>query len=117
MTDAAIAEFQKAREVAPNDAATFAALAHALAKSGRANEARAFLRTLEDQSKVSYIPPYNIAIVHIGLGDKTKALEWLGRALQDRSLRPVWLKTDPRLNDLRQTGALNNIIQQVGLTP
>ena len=117
LTDAAIAEFQKAREVAPNDAATFAALAHALAKSGRANEARPFLRTLEKQTKVSYIPPYNIAIVYAGLGEKTKALEWLNRALQDRSLRPVWLKTDPRLNELRQTGELDNIIQQVGLTP
>ena len=117
MTDAAIAEFQKAREVAPNDAATFAALAHVFAKSGRANEARSFLRTLEDQSKVSYIPPYNMAIVYAGLGEKPKALEWLRRALQDRSLRPVWLKTDPRLNDLRQTGALNSIFQQVGLNP
>lgn len=117
LNEAAIAEFKKARELAPNDAGTIAALAHALAKSGRANEARALLRTLEERSKESYVPPYNIAIVYAGLGEKTKRFEWLGRALQDRSLRPVWLKTDPRLNELRQAGELNSLVQQVGLTP
>ena len=117
LNEAAITEFKKAREVAPNDAGTLAALAHALAKSGRANEARALLRTLEGRSKESYVPPYNIAIVYAGLGEKTKALEWLGRALQDRSLRPVWLKTDPRLNELRQSGELSGLVRQVGLTP
>lgn len=117
LNEAAIAEFKKAREVAPNDAGSIAALAHALAKSGRADEARALLRALEERSKESYVLPYNIAIIYAGLGEKTKALEWLNRALQDRSLRPVWLKTDPRLNDLRQTGELDNIFRQVGLTP
>jgi tetratricopeptide (TPR) repeat protein len=117
LNEAAIAEFKRAREVAPNDAGTIAALAHALAKSGRANEARALLRTLERRSKESYVPPYNIAIVYAGLGEKTKVLEWLRRALQDRSLRPVWLKSDPRLNDLRHAGELNGLVQQVGLTP
>ena len=116
LNEAAIAEFKKAREVAPNDAGIIAALAHALAKSGRANEARALLRAVEERSRETYVPPYNIAIVYAGLGDKTKALEWLGRALQDRSLRPVWLKTDPRLNDLRQSGELDGILRQVGLT-
>jgi tetratricopeptide (TPR) repeat protein len=117
LNEEAIAEFKKAREVSPNDAGTIAALGHALAKSGQVNNARGLLHNLEESAKKSYVPPYSIAILNAGLGDKTKALEWLGRAFQDRSLRPVWLKFDPRLNGLRQDAELISLIRHVGLTP
>lgn len=63
------------------------------------------------------MPPYSFAVLHAGLGEKAQALEWLERAFQDRSLRPVWLKFDPRLDSLRQDGELINLIRRVGLSP
>ena len=112
--DDAISELNKAQELA-QDPGTAAALAHALAKAGRVNDAQRVLRQLEDYAKESYVPPYSIAIVHAGLGEQAQTLEWLERAFQDRSLRPVWLKFDPRLDALRQDGKLTSLTQRLGL--
>src|SRR6185503_21210512 len=117
LTDDAISEFKKAEELVPEDPATLAALGHALGKSGHVNDARRFLRAFEESTKDGYVPPYTIAVIHDGLGEKAQKLEWLERAFQDRSLRPVWLKFDPRLDELRQSGKLNNLIRRVGLNP
>jgi len=113
----AISEFQKARELSPDDAGTIVAIGHALVKEGGVKDTRELLRKLEDHAKVSYVPPYSIAVLHAGLGDKAHTLEWLERAFQDRSLRPVWLKFDPRLDFLRQDGELDELVRRVGLTP
>jgi len=113
----AISEFQKAEELSPDDAATIAALGHALPKEGGVKDARELLRKLEEAAKESYVPPYGIAVVHAGLGEKAETLEWLERAFQDRSLKPVWLKFDPRLDSLRQDVKLTDLIRRVGLTP
>jgi DNA-binding winged helix-turn-helix (wHTH) protein/TolB-like protein/Tfp pilus assembly protein PilF len=113
----AIAEFQKAQERAPDDVGTTVAIGHALVKDGGAKDARELLRKLEAYARESYVPPYNIAILHAGLGQKAETLEWLERAFQDRSLRPVWLKSDPRLDFLRQDRELNELVRRVGLTP
>ena len=113
----AISEFQKAEELSPDDAATIAALGHALPKAGGVKDARELLRKLEEAAKESYVPPYGIAVLHAGLGEKAQTLEWLERAFQDRSLKPVWLKFDPRLDSLRQDVKLTDLIRRVGLTP
>ena len=117
LNNEAIAELKKAQELPQDDAWPIAALGHALAKGRRVKEARELLRQLEEHTKVGYVAPYSIAVVHAGLGEKAQTLEWLERAFQDRSLRPVWLKLDPRLDGLRQNGELNNLIQRVGLRP
>src|SRR6185295_8457641 len=54
----AISEFQKAEELSPDDAATIAALGHALPKEGGVKDARELLRKLEEAAKESYVPPY-----------------------------------------------------------
>jgi DNA-binding winged helix-turn-helix (wHTH) protein/TolB-like protein/Tfp pilus assembly protein PilF len=113
----AISEFQKAQELSPDDAGTIVAIGHALVKDGGVKDARELLRKLEDQAKESYVPPYSIAVLHAGLGEKAQTLEWLERAFQDRSLRPVWLKFDPRLDFLRQDRELGELVRRVGLTP
>jgi hypothetical protein len=40
-------------------------------------EARAILAQLSDWPRTQYVPAYGFAIVHLGLGDKDPALEWL----------------------------------------
>ncbi len=113
----AIAEFKKALELSPDDAGTIVAVGHALVKEGDVKDARELLRKLEDEAKERYVPPYSIAVLHAGLGEKAQTLEWLERAFQDRSLRPVWLKFDPRLDFLRQDRELGELVRRVGLTP
>ncbi|HKP39369.1 MAG TPA: winged helix-turn-helix domain-containing protein [Pyrinomonadaceae bacterium] len=118
MNQEAIAEFKKARDLSPNDAATLAsALGHALAKGGQVKDARALLRDLEERAKKNYVPPYSLAVLYAGLGENARALESLEVGFQDRSLRPVWLKYDSRLDGLRQDGKFAGLVQRIGLTP
>jgi TolB-like protein/DNA-binding winged helix-turn-helix (wHTH) protein/Flp pilus assembly protein TadD len=117
LIEPAVAELRKAQELAPNDVGTLAALGHALAKAGRAVDARRLLRDLEARAGKSYVPPYSVAVLHAGLGEQAQALGWLERAFRDRSLRPVWLKFDPRLDDLRQEPEFVNLVRSVGLSP
>ena len=111
----AIEELKKAQALAPNDAGTIAALAHIFSKDGEPKDARDVLVELENWSKKNYVMPYSIAILHAGLGENAKALEWLERGFQDRSLRPVWLLYDPRLEGLRKDPRYVRLVQAMGL--
>lgn len=82
---------------------THLGLAYALA--GRAAEARAILREVESRASRSYVPKDQIAVLHLGLGDTTRALEWLERAVDENhwwmyqiSQTPIWrpLYANPR---------------------
>lgn len=80
-----------------------AMLAHTHAIAGNRREAErllTMLRLLEKESK-HYISPYDIAVVHAGLGDVAAALESLDAAYEDRSAWMVFLGVDPRLDPLR----------------
>ena len=112
----AIAEFKKLEEAVPNDVGTIAALGHAYAKDGQTNEARRSLSELQQRAKSSYVPPYSVAIVHAGLGEQSQAIDSLERGLQDRSLRPVWLLFDPRLDPLRKEERFIQLVKRMGLS-
>ena len=114
LTKDAITEFQKVLQLT-REASTAAALAHALAKDGQINEARRVLSELEKHAKQSYVPPYSFAVLHAGLGQQSQALDWLERGFQDRSLRPVWLRFDPRLDDLRKDDRFIQLVRRIGL--
>jgi adenylate cyclase len=87
-----------------------AGLANASATIGKRVEAQKTLAELPQQSKVSYVPPYMIAAIYSGLGQKDKAFEFLERAYQEKSpdlayflradLRIDPLRSDPRFLDL-----------------
>lgn len=77
--------------------------------TGRTAEARRALEQLEASSQTTYVSPLYRAWVHMGLGDADRALEWLGRAIDDRDpnilhlpVKPVYdrLRADPRFDDL-----------------
>ncbi len=72
----------------------------------------------EDRQKLttSYVPPYNIAIVYAGLGDKDQAFGWLDRAFEERTGYLSRLTTDPHLDDLRSDSRFGDLLRRVGLS-
>jgi DNA-binding winged helix-turn-helix (wHTH) protein/TolB-like protein/Tfp pilus assembly protein PilF len=110
----AIAELIKV-QAASEDVPTTASLGHALAQSGQLNEARGVLLKIEEFAKKNYVPPYSMAVLHAGLGQHQQALDWLERGFQDRSLKPVWVRLDPRLDGLRHDTRFIELIQRMGL--
>jgi eukaryotic-like serine/threonine-protein kinase len=108
----AAAECYRAMKRVPSPASLApAALARALAKSGRRGEAMEIVRGLERNSEKDPVTPTQIAWVYAALGDRDRAFFWLNKALASRdvtlrdtlflhSICVAELKTDPRFADL-----------------
>ena len=93
MYEVAIAEFEKALTLDDN-ISTRAWLGHAYALAGKSDQAKRIINDLAERAKKYYIPPYDIAIIHIGLGERDEAFALLDKAYKDRNDALVWLKFD-----------------------
>jgi TolB-like protein/Flp pilus assembly protein TadD len=96
----AIAKFERARTL---DAPPFvsAYLAHAHGMSGDRAGAMATLEELKMMSPGGKVAPFNLALVYLGLGDRTRALDYLEQAYAACSELLVWLKIDKIYDPLR----------------
>jgi tetratricopeptide (TPR) repeat protein len=92
-------------------------LAYALAKSGRRAEARAELEALLKLSTMRYVPPYNIAMIYNGLGERDETLAWLERGVEQKDPRMTSLKVEPKWNNLRADRRFQELLRRVGFTP
>jgi TolB-like protein/Tfp pilus assembly protein PilF len=111
----AIAEFQRALDLETDVPENYAMLAHAYALAGKKSESEKLLSQLREMSAKRHVPPYNVAIIYAGLGDKDQALAWLERAYADRSFYLTWLKYDPQLDSLRSDPRFADLLRRVGL--
>ena len=100
-TAAAIAEYQKARTL-DDDPQIVALLGRAYADTGKKDQALELLRELEARATQQFVRGYLIALVYIGLGDKTKAIDYLEREYQNHdNIDTAWIRADPMLDPLR----------------
>jgi TolB-like protein/Flp pilus assembly protein TadD/tRNA A-37 threonylcarbamoyl transferase component Bud32 len=76
-------------------------LGYVYARAGRSNDAHRVITELTNRSAREYVTPYALALVHAGLGENDRALEWLERAGEERSPRLVFLSVEPAFDGLR----------------
>ena len=93
------------------------AIGHVAGVAGQREEARQALNQLFSLSKQKYVTPYGVALVYAGLGEKEQAFEWLNKAYDERSHWLVWLKLDPRWDNLRPDPRFAKLVRRIGLTP
>ncbi|HVQ37219.1 MAG TPA: tetratricopeptide repeat protein, partial [Pyrinomonadaceae bacterium] len=110
----AIAEARRATELSPAQTISLAYGGYALAKSGKQTEAQEVLDNLLKLSTERFVPPYHIALLSNGLGDRDKAFEWLERGLEQRDPKMTFLKVDPKWNNLRDDSRLMDVMRRVG---
>jgi len=84
--------------------------------SGQRDKAQRILSELKQQSKLRYVSPYDIAIIHTGLDEKDQALAWLERACDERVFRVVLLGVEPLLDDLRSDLRFQALLKRIGLS-
>jgi tetratricopeptide (TPR) repeat protein len=113
----AIAAYEKALSLSNRSPEVLASLSHAYAISGDKTKATKILDELTRISQRRYVSPYFIALIHEGLGDKDRAIEWLRRTYQDRSRSVPFLKVDPMLDRLRSEPDFAELLRQDGLAP
>jgi len=100
-TAGAIAEYEKARAL-DDDPQILGLLGRAYADTGQKEKATELIRELEDRPKHEFVRGYIIALIYIGLGDKTKAIDCLEREFLDHdNIDTAWIRVDPMLDPLR----------------
>lgn len=111
----AMQEFQKARSLGENLAEAQAEIGYVYALSGKTGQAEEMIEALKQQSRSTYVSPYNIAKIYVGLGEKELTFEWLEKAFTERSEWLSWLKTDPKLDTIRSDPRFHTLLQRAGL--
>ena len=80
-----LAELKRAVSVSSQNTMWLGQLGEAYAMAGDAEKARAILRELEERAKTTFVSPYHFAYVYTGLGDFDLALDYLERAVTERT--------------------------------
>ncbi|MFZ0915601.1 MAG: tetratricopeptide repeat protein [Candidatus Udaeobacter sp.] len=100
-TAAAIAEYEKAQPL-DDDPQIVGLLGRAYADAGQKDKAMELIGQLETRAKQQFVRGYIIALIYIGLGDKTKAIDYLEREyLNHDNIDTSWIRVDPMLDPLR----------------
>jgi TolB-like protein/Tfp pilus assembly protein PilF len=113
----AIAELTQAVKLSGESTISLAMLGHAYAAAGKRKEAGYFLTKLMERAKLQYVSSYWIAMVHIGLGDKTESFDWLEKAFQERSSWLAWSGVEPRFDTLRSDPRFTTLMAKMKLKP
>jgi serine/threonine-protein kinase len=86
---------------------------YALARAGRHDEARALLPDLESRAESGESTRHSVAVVHLALGERDAALDWLERGLADRDRALVWARVHPRLDPLRGEPRFERLLESL----
>ncbi len=111
----AIAEFEKVRTPVGEIPYGLGDLGHAYSHAGRTNDARQVLQQLKDFSTQGASVGYDIAFVHLGLGDRDQAFTWLERSAEDSATELRTLKVDPLYDSVRNEPRFQALLKKVGL--
>jgi tetratricopeptide (TPR) repeat protein len=110
----ALQAFNRASELGGSLVVT-ATAGYTLAASGRRDEARAILDQLKTRAAQAYVPPSNLALVLLGLGEHDEALDRLEEAVEARDLLLTFLTVEPRWADLAHHPRFTALLGKVGL--
>ncbi|HEV2400227.1 MAG TPA: tetratricopeptide repeat protein [Candidatus Sulfotelmatobacter sp.] len=97
----AVDESERVLKATPDSILGLTELAYTLAAAGRAAGARTILRTLEERSRSSWVPAYNLAIIHVALEEVDEAMRYLQKAYDEHDWALLVLAVEPRLDPLR----------------
>jgi TolB-like protein len=91
-----------------------ALLGRAYALQGERTKALNILENLKAIGEQRYVSPFDIAVVHLGLGDLSSAFHWLEQAYRQRVFRIIEL-TLPMFDSLRSDFRWQNLLRRIGL--
>jgi TolB-like protein len=99
--NAAIPELQKADSIeSPSWVAGW--LGYAYGATGDRVGATAAIEELKRKSLHGYVPPFNPALVYLGMGDRGRAMDYLEQAYSAHSQWLCWIKMDRIFDPLRK---------------
>jgi TolB-like protein/Tfp pilus assembly protein PilF len=112
----AIAELRQAVSLSGGAPRCVSALGHVYAVSGQRRMAEQALAWLQEQAKQRYVPPYDIAEIYAGLGQKEQAFQYLEIAYADHSSWMLFLRVDPPFDPIRGDPRYQDLLRRMHLT-
>jgi len=106
-------ELLRAVQLSGNSAYMRAHFAYGLAMAGERARAAAIQRELEAEGAERYASPYHFALIETGLGNRASAVQWLEKALEDRSGWMMFLPVDPVFEPMREMPEFRNLLGRV----
>jgi DNA-binding winged helix-turn-helix (wHTH) protein/TolB-like protein/Tfp pilus assembly protein PilF len=111
-TELALEALEKAQALSGNSK-MLSLRGYILAKSGRTHEAEEVLRALKSIARDGrYVPPYAMALVYAGLGQRDSAFEWLERGYAALDVHLIFLLTDPKWDDFREDPRFRRLVER-----
>ena len=107
----AIALYKSATELSQGAPLYLSALGHAYGVAGMHEQA---LQILEELQQAAYPSPYNLAVVHLGLGDYEQAIDWLEKAYEARNSHMVYINHGPKFDPLRKNQRFISLLERFG---
>ena len=115
----ALAELQLALSLASDkqtEAVVMSDLAYTLGILGSEAEANRLIDQLRSWGRVHHVSPYDLAVAHLGVGDKDSAFRLLDEAYHTRDEGLLWLKVDPALDQVRSDPRYLTLLKLIGLS-
>ncbi len=86
-------------------------LAYAHAVAGNQAEVERLVK--EATAVPGQFSPYDIATIHSAQNDAAGALQWLQKAIEQRSVDVIWIRVDPRLDYVRSDPQFNGVLSRL----
>ena len=110
----AIEALEKGLTLAGEVPSIFGALGQAYALSGNRARAMEVAARLREIATGRPVPSACFAMIHLGLGEREPALEWLERATERRESSIVGLKVHPAVDELREEPRFRKLLERIG---
>ncbi|HEY3133274.1 MAG TPA: protein kinase [Gemmatimonadaceae bacterium] len=92
---------------------TKATLAYSLAMAGDASYAEQVAKELLERHKHEYVSSVDLSVVHMAIGDKQKALDWVERAIDERRGWAAYLRVHPLVDSLRDEPRFHQLVDRM----
>ena len=113
-TTAALQSIARAIQLSDRNSKAVSLHGYLLGRHGHADQARALITSLEAQATTVYVPPYTMALIHAGLGNRDAAFDWLDRALAVRDVHLIYLTVDIKWDGYRSDPRFAALLARCG---
>ena len=113
----AVEAAEKAAQIGGRSVFALGSLGYVKARAGEVDAARDILVELKEAAAKQYVCPFDIALIHVALGDVDDAMGWLDRAYAVRDHALLFIKVDAGLDPMRHELRFAELEQKVWPSP
>jgi tetratricopeptide (TPR) repeat protein len=92
-------------------------LGYAYGRNGQRDKAMETITELNQLGAHRFVSPYCQALIYLGLGEKSRAIDWLEKAYDERSPWLDWLKVESAFDPLRSDPRFQALYQKMNFPP